>query len=325
MPLTLRIDQGFQHLGIANPDDSMTTRIVRMAQEVAVVNDRPMWLVLDAFFAVGPVFECARSVYSTTLKQPYIQVVTRAKKSYVAFFPPPPPTLPRQRGRPREYGDKLTLWEAFDHPDVFQEVEMTVYGQVECVQLMSANLLWRPLGDYIQFIWAITSRGPIVLMCSDLTANPETVLTLYCRRVRIEVLFDTLKNTLGAFRFHFWSQYLPAHSRQPKPNSHIKIPQSQQVDKVKACWRAMEMFVFCAGVAAGLLQCFSLRYQAGLWKQQILYLRTRSRELPSENTVRQILAPLLARHLMQARQKTMGWKIRGALEGDEPPEVHRYG
>ena len=32
LPLTLRIDQGFQHLGIADPDDSMTIRIVRMAR-----------------------------------------------------------------------------------------------------------------------------------------------------------------------------------------------------------------------------------------------------------------------------------------------------
>lgn len=158
-------------------------------------------------------------------------------------------------------------------------------------------------------------------MCSDLTANPETVLTLYCYRVRIEVLFDTLKNTLGAFQFHFWSQYLPRHSRKPRPNRYIKTPPPQQVDKVKACWRAMETFVFCASVAAGLLQLFSLRYQSGLWKQHVLYLRTRSRELPSENTVRQILAPLLARHLMQTCQKTVWGKIRGALEGDEEPEA----
>jgi hypothetical protein len=213
------------------------------------------------------------------------------------------------------------LWESFDHPDLFREVEMTVYGQVERVQLMSAHLLWRPLGDYLQFIWAITSRGPIVLMCSDLTVNPETVLTLYCRRVRIEILFNTLKNTLGAFRFHFWSRYLPRHSRKPKPNRHIKAPSSEQVAKVVACWRAMETFVFCACVAAGLLQLFSLSYQAGLWKQHVLYLRTRSRELPSENTVRQILTPLLARHLMQSGQNTVWGEIRGALEGDEEPEV----
>ena len=199
---------------------------------------------------------------------------------------------------------------------------MTVYGQLETVQILSANLLWKPLKGPLQFIWAVTSRGPIVLMCSDLTVKPEQVLALYCRRVRIEILFHTLKNKLGAFRFHFWTQSLPRHSRKPKPNRTIKTPQPSQIPKVADCWRAMETFVFCASVAAGLLQLFSLRYQEGLWKQQVLYLRTRSRQLPSENTVRQILAPLLARHLLQARQNTLWWKIREALRGDEEPDEH---
>lgn len=324
LPLTLQIHQGFQHIGIDDPEDSMAERPVRMALNVAIANDKPAWLVVDAFFAVSTVFKLARSVYSVALKQPYLHVVTRAKKNYVAFFPPLP-RQPGQRGRTRKYGDKITVWEAFDHPDQFHQVDMTIYGQQETVQLMTACLLWRPLGDYLQFIWAITSRGPIVLMCSDLTAPPEQVLMLYCRRVRIEIMFDVLKNKLGAFRFHFWSRYLPRHSRKPKSNKDIKRPQPQHVEKVMACWRAMETFVFCASVAAGLLQLFSLRYHQGLWKQQVLYLRTRSRELPSENTVRQILAPLLARHLLQTSQNTVCAKIREALEGEEEPDEYASG
>ena len=110
-----------------------------------------------------------------------------------------------------------------------------VYGRKEPVQLMMADLLWRPFGGYIRFIWAITSRGPIILMCSDLTAKPERVLALYCQRIRIEVMFDTLKNKLGAFRFHFWTPYLHKHSRQPKPNKQIKVPLPESIDKVIAC------------------------------------------------------------------------------------------
>ena len=320
LPLTLQIHQGFQHVGIARPDDSLGERIVRMALDFAVTHERPAWLVLDAFFSSGPVFRLAASAWSASLKQPYLQLVTRAKKNYVAYFPPEPKPKGK-RGRPREYGDKVVIWEVFDQTHLFREVDMTLYGQSESVQILSVNLVWRPVRKrQIQFIWAITSRGPIVLMCSDLTVKPEQVLALYCRRVRIEVLFDALKNRLGAFRFHFWTRSLPRHSRKPKPNRHIKIPQPSQVAKVTDCWRAMETFVFCASVAAGLLQLFSLRYQAGLWTQQILYLRTRSRQLPSENTVRQILAPLLARHLLQARPKTLWWKIREAIEADEEPD-----
>lgn len=254
LPLSLQIPQGFRHLGEEDANDpalKLGTRVVQMAWSFAQMNDRPVWLVLDAFFATAPVFRLARSVWSVALQQPLVQVITRAKKNYVAYFP---------------------------------------------------------------------ARGPILLMCSDLALDAETILTLYCRRTRIETLFDTLKNTLGAFRFHFWSRYLPRHSRRPTANRHLKAPQAQHLPTVAACWQAMETFVLCASIATGLLQLFSLQYHEGLWKQQVLYLRTRSRELPSENTVRQILAPLLARQLLRSPPKAFWWRIREAVNGDEDDE-----
>ncbi|MGB0848935.1 MAG: transposase [Thiolinea sp.] len=323
LPLTLQIHQGFQHLGVFNPEDSLPERAVRMVLDFAVQNDHRVWLVLDAYFSVKTVFRLANSVWSVEHCQPYIQVVTRAKKNYVAYFPASPQPVGK-RGRPRKYGDKVILNEVFDHAHLFREVEMAIYGRQETVKLMVANLLWRPLGDEVRFVWVMSSRGPMVLMCSDLTLEPEHILALYCRRIRIEVLFDTLKNRLGAFHFHFWSTYLPRHSRQPKSNKQLKTPLPEHVEKVKACWRAMETFVFCASVATGLLQMFSLRYHKGLWGQQVLYLRTRSRELPSENTVRQILAPLLARHLWQPRQNAWLQEIRQALEGEEEPDERLF-
>jgi len=48
---------------------------------------------LDAFFPCAMVFQLARSVYSIALKQPYLHILVRAKKNYVAYFaaPPKPP------------------------------------------------------------------------------------------------------------------------------------------------------------------------------------------------------------------------------------------
>ena len=311
LPLSLQIHQGFRHLGEEDANDpalKLGTRVVQMALSFALGNGRPVWLVLDAFFATASVFRLARSVWSVALQQPLVQVITRAKKNYVAYFPAPPKPSGR-RGRQRQYGMKLVLWEAFDHADFFHDVTLCIYGKEEPVRLMSHTLWWKPLGQPLQFVWAVTSRGPILLMCSDLALDAETILTLYCRRTRIETLFNALKNTMGAFRFHFWSRYLPRHSRRPTANRHLKAPQPQHLPTVVACWQAMETFVLCACIATGLLQLFSLQYHQGLWKQQVLYLRTRSRELPSENTVRQILAPLLARQLLRSPPKAQGERI----------------
>lgn len=313
MPVQLQLHQGFQHLGESEAPLTLGEWIVRMALDYALRKGHPVWLVLDAYFSVGPVFQYACSVYSVELKQPLVQIVTRAKKHYVAYFPPLVLEEKRPVGRPRMYGDKIKLWEMFDETYLFRSVTVDIYGQVETIQLFSGALLWQPLKRNVLFVWAITSHGPIVLMCSDTEAAPETVLELYCRRVRIETLFATLKQVIGAFRFHFWSAYLPRHPRQPVSNQQLKTPEPQHVDKVKACWQAMEMFVFCASVATGLLQWFSLRYDDSLWKQQVLFLRTRSRELPSENTVRQILAPLLAKQLTQSPPDSIWMKIKKAI------------
>lgn len=320
LPLNLQLHQGFQHLRIAGDaagKPSMGERIVQMALEFASTHNRPVWLVLDAFFSTRSVFRLAFSVLSIETRKPFVQVVTRAKKNYVAYWPAhAKPT--GKRGARRRYGNKLVLSEVFKHRYLFQATEVEVYGKTETVLLLSRPLLWRPLGwrHPLQFVWAITSHGPIVLMCSDLDVPPAMVLRLYCSRTRIETLFATLKQRLGVFQFHFWSLYLPKHSRRPFSNRLLKMPAPENLDQVKACWQAMERFVLCGCIATGLLQWFSLKYHASLWDKKILYLRTRSRELPSENTVRQILAPWLTRQFNPTSKNTQWWKIYEVVNGD---------
>lgn len=316
LPLALRIHQGFRHLGPAEPaspqrgtDPSLPERVVQMALTVTIGQDRPAFLVLDAFFSVAGVFRLAQSVYSIALKQPYLVILTRAKKNYVAYFPATPKPAGRPGPQPR-YGEKVHLMEVFDHPQGFDEVECCVYGQRERVRLMSVSLLWKPLGESLLFIFAITSRGPLVLMCSDLALSPVTALELYCIRTRIELLFAVLKQLLGAFCFHFWTAHLPRHARRPTPNRSLKAPAVERQPTVAACWQAYEVFVFCALVAHGLLQLIALRFGVEVWQQHHLYLRTRSRDLPSEKTVRQVLATLVLKQFLDLPPNSLIAQIR---------------
>jgi hypothetical protein len=266
------------------------------------------------------VFRPARSVYSLVLKQPYLMILARAKKNYVAYFPAEPKPPGRPGPQPR-YGDKVYLMECFDHPELFHTVECCVYGQREAVRVMSVPLLWKPLGDWLLFIFAITSRGPIVRMCSDLTLSPVTAIELYCIRTRIETMFAVMKNIIGAFRFHFWTRKLPRHSRRPMANRNLKAPRPEHLPSVEACWQAYEIFVLCAAIAHGLLQLIALRFSTEIWQHHTLYLRTRSRVLPSEKTVQQVLAPLMVKQLINLPQNSLIAKIRRyfvGVEDDEP-------
>jgi hypothetical protein len=233
----------------------------------------------------------------------------KAKKNTVGYFPamPKPASRPGPQAR---YGDKVCLQECFDHPDLFQTVSCSVYGKTEMIRAMTLVLLWKPIADQVLFILAVTSKGPIILMSSDLTLSAAQAIELYCVRTRIEILFSVLKQVLGAFKFRFWTQGLPKHSRRPFPNSQLKSPAPEQLGKVQACWRAYEIFVLGAAIATGLLQFIALNFQDNVWAEHRLYLRTQSRDLPSEKTVRQVLATVFIRQFYRVGKNTLIEQIR---------------
>lgn len=300
LPLEARLHQGFTHVREDEADEAhqptLAVRLVTMALEFAVRHDTPALLVLDAFFAIAPVFQLAASLWSLRLKQPYLAIVTRAKKSYVAYEPAPPKPLPA-RGCPATYGKPVKLKDVFEtHKEQFVQASCGVYGHVETVSSLALNLLWKPLKAPLRFIFVLTSRGPMVLMCSDLASDPLMALTLYCARVRIETLFAMLKGLLGAFTYRCWSKRLPRHSRKPKKNVTLQAPHTEHLETVRRTWEACERFVMLGCIAVGLLQLVALKFPGQVWDGFHLFLRTRSRALPSERTVKAVLGQELLRH-----------------------------
>jgi hypothetical protein len=300
LPLETRLHQGFAHVQDDDTGEAqrqtLAVRLVNMALQFAVRHDTPALLVLDAFFAIAPVFQLAASLWSLRLTQPYLDIVTRAKKNYVAYEPAQPPVTP-SRGRPPKYGNKIKLKDVFEtHKEQFVNASCAVYGHVETVSYLVLNLLWKPIKAPLRFVFAITSRGPIVLMCSDLESDPLMTLALYCARVRIETLFAMLKSVLGAFAYRFWSKRLPRHSRKPKKNATLKAPHKEHLETVRRTWHACEHFVMLGCIAVGLLQLVALKFHDQVWDGFSMFLRTRSRALPSERTVKAVLGQELARN-----------------------------
>ncbi len=292
LPLALRIHQGFTHIGLSSQDskDTLADRIVQMALEFALIHDRPSVLILDAYFPCAKVFNLAASVWSIAIKQPLLTLIIKAKSNCVAYHEPPEHRGP---GRPRKYGEKVNLMEYFDHPEKFSKATCRIYGKVEEVSIMAVNLLWEPTDCLIRFVLAISSRGPIVLMCSELSQNPVHALELYCSRIRIEIMFDMLKNLVFAFSYHFWSKHMPRHSRRPKKNKSLNPPSSHAVPVVYRCWDAYERFVLLGSISLGLLQLLAIKFSDSVWSQFGSFMRTQSRLLPSERTVKHVVAGLI--------------------------------
>jgi hypothetical protein len=187
--------------------------------------------------------------------------------------------------------------ELFDDPQGFWEVTCNIYGKTETILLSYLDLLWKPTGGLIRFVLARTSRGPIILMCSDLTQDPVAAIELYCLRLRIEVMFDVLKNLIGSFYYHFWSKKMPRHSRKPKKNKDLKPVPDCNLHTVQLCWKACERFVMLGAISLGILQLIALKFSAPIWENFDVYLRTRSREIPSERTVKYVIGAILIRNI----------------------------
>ena len=126
----------------------------------------PAYLVLDAYFSVGPVFQAAaRELYGG---ENLVHILTRAKKNVVAYLPASPGKK-RKRGRPRKYGKKLKLMKLFDSKAKtckFQTAEASVYNRPEPVRYLALNLLWKPTKGMLRFVLVESSRGRMVLISS---------------------------------------------------------------------------------------------------------------------------------------------------------------
>lgn len=322
LPLALSIHQGLIHIGQENEGkgnvETLGTRIVQMALDFTIRHNLSSVLILDAFFPGAAVFNLAHSLWSIEFKQPLVTLIIRAKKNCVAYFEAEKHEQ-KKPGRTLKYGVKVTLMELFDHIHLFSKMQCTVYGKVEDVSIMAINLLWKPTGRMIRFVLAVTGRGPIVLMCSDLNQNPVIALELYCVRTRVEIMFDMLKNLIGAFRYRFWSKLMPRHSRKPKKNKDLKKPATQAIQAVLNCWEAYERFVMLGAISLGLLEIIALKHSDSIWNCYDGYLRARSRELPSERTVKYVIARLILKDFLTSAPRAIIREIRERYFGQKFP------
>jgi hypothetical protein len=285
-PLCANIQEGLAKL--ADYDDAKlpkTVRVVKMAQRVARGMGHPAYLVLDAYFGVGSVFQAAGQARCG--QENLVHIVTRAKKNVVAYRPAAK-SRNRKQGRPKKYGQKLHLMNLFDskaEANAFQTAQAHVYDRIETVRFLTLDLLWKPTKGMLRFIVVETSRGRMVLMSSALQLDPIAAVELYCRRVTIETLFDTLKNTLGGMGYHFWSRYLRPASRRPKKNSDPER-ESSNMQRTGNTLAAIEKFVNIQLLVLGILQLIATAYPERVKAKARCWLRTVSSKTPSEFVTR---------------------------------------
>jgi hypothetical protein len=256
---------------------SLLDKLAAMFLETVSRSERPGLLVADAYYASGKVI--------LPLLGEGHQLLTRVRKNSVAYQKAEFPKITRQ-GRPKKYGEKVQLRKYFDRRETFTSALSPVYGETETTILYRTEvLLWRPIGRLVRFVWVIhPTRGNIILMCTDCSIDPLTVIQTYGYRFKIEVGFRSAIHGIGTYAYHFWMKAMkPIRRREGKQYLHKKTDSYRKA--VKRKMEAYHRFVQLGCIAQGLLLYLSLVYGKEVWSQFRSLLRTIKTDNPPSELV----------------------------------------
>ncbi len=151
------------------------------------------------------------------------------------------------------------------------------------MRYFSRDLLWRPLGQLVRFVWVIhPSRGRLVLLCTDLGMAPLDIIRLYAWRFKIEAGFWQAIHTVGAYAYHFWMRAMtPLRRRQG--NQYLHRASARYRQAIRRKFAAYERHIQIGLIAQGLLQYLALVFPRVAWRNFNSYIRTaKTDKAPSE-------------------------------------------
>jgi hypothetical protein len=144
-----------------------------------------------------------------------ITFITRLRLD-AALYEPAPPRYRGQIGRPRLKGERLpNLSVVAEDPDVEWE-PITICGwygvQQRTVEVISATAIWYSTGlPAVPLRWVLI-RDPHeefdtqALLCTDLHATPELIISWFVRRWQMETTFQEVRQRLGFETQRHWSE-----------------------------------------------------------------------------------------------------------------------
>lgn len=286
--MTQRQQSPLKNEDTKKPDgETLITQMVNLIGKVVSFmqgNDKVV-AVLDAYFAKASAFLAADNVLTADGER-RLEIITRGRDDSVGYTAPPP-RLKGQRGRSRKYGNAIKLWNLFADMKLFTKATLTLYGKPTDVKYRTLDLTWKPLGRVIRFVVAQSCRGKMILMCSDLTIQPEDIITMYCLRFKIETSFDEQKNDNGCFSYRFWTAALPKRKRWAKNCVAAAIGSPSSVEDAN---RAIESFLCLGVIATGIMTIIAFSHNRQIWGRYSGWIRTLRSVIPSIAVVKDVFA-----------------------------------
>src|SRR6516162_2748392 len=290
VPLAARI-----HEGLVWSNRDKRTLLDKMLGLLQTVNfETSFYFVADAYYAAG-------KVVKGLLEQGH-HLLSRVKSNAVAYQSPEPPKGKRKRGAPKRYGKKIKVKSLLSDPHSMQPARSPVYGEHKVMlRYRVCDLLWRPAGQLVRFVAVIhPTRGPLLLMCTDISLEAIDIIRLYGLRFKIEHSFKQAIRLIGSFAYHFWMKAM-VPLRHRNGNQYLHRQSAGYRDQVKRKVAAYHVFIQAAVVAQGLLQYLAVVAPKLVWASFGSWLRTiRPGIPPSEFVVANALRRTLPDYLLDS-------------------------
>jgi hypothetical protein len=180
-----------------------------------------MLLVLRRWYPQREIVTVADRAYASLklldrcrrLRKP-ITFITRLRLD-AALYEPAPPRKPGQIGRPRIKGERLpNLSEVAQDPNIVWKLTTIAnwYGESErMVEIASQTAVWYSTGLFavpVRWVLIHDPQGEFktqALLCTDLNADPQKILSWFVARWQLEVTFQEVRRHLGFETQRQWS------------------------------------------------------------------------------------------------------------------------
>ena len=236
-----------------------------------------------------------------------LHIITRAKKNCTAYEKP---CSYKGRGRRPIRGKVVHLQDLFESEAAsFQTAHLQIYGHEKEVRFLSRIYLWgQKLYQPLQFILAEYDGKQVILVSTDLSMAAQDIITAYAYRFKIEAMFREMKQQLGAFFYHFWTNAVPKlnrYSKKGSPDPLSKVTDTKQREKIIKTVKATEGYLMFCCIATGILQLLCLKYEGKIKVSAFRYLRTPSKAVMSEASMMEYLRKNLFRFMAKQKQLTI--------------------